>query len=208
MVTQILEKLKVAIVGLEWDIVDLIDSLTDVEIAGFIDPMQIGESLGVEYLGTDKDWEALKNKEPSLKVALAIDFPAVRKKLFAHYGLENLLTLISPFAHVSKRAVIGYGSLIQRGVTVMPNVEVGEACKLNVNATVHHDAHIGSFTTLAPGCQVLGRVVIEEGVYVGAGTIIRQRCRIGKGAVIGAGAVVVRDVSAGETVAGVPAKKL
>lgn len=196
---------KIAIIGVEWDVVDLIDSISKMEIAGFIDP--IVQESDIPSLGGDEIWTALQARIPKLKAALAIDNPQLRAHLFSHYGEDGLITLISPHAHVSKRAAIGNGSLVQRGVTVMPRAQVGKGCKLNVNSTVHHDAVVGSFTTLAPGSLILGNVVIEKGVYVGAGAVIRQRCHIGVGAVIGAGAVVVKDVSPNATVVGVPAKQ-
>lgn len=201
-----INKTKVAIVGIEWDVVDLIDSIPELEIAGFFDlvPSELG---GLTYLGPDTEWETIKKTDPSLKVVLALDDPDKRSELLEHYGSDSVISLPSPHAHISKRATIGIGSVIQRGAVIMPRAFLGDACKINVNATVHHEAQIGNFCTLAPGAQILGRVVLEEGVYVGAGAIIRQRCRIGSGSIIGAGAVVVHDVPPDVTVVGIPAKE-
>lgn len=65
----------------------------------------------------------------------------------------------------------------------------------------------------APGADLSGRpeytsdpVVIEDDVCVGIGAILLKGIRVGRGARIGAGAVVVRDVPAGKTVAGNPAR--
>jgi sugar O-acyltransferase (sialic acid O-acetyltransferase NeuD family) len=199
---------KIALVGIEWDVIDLIESIPGLEISGFFEASPNCQMSGFCHLGNDDAWQEAQQKEPSLKIVLALDFPSIRARLFAHYGKESLFTLVSPYAYISSRAFVGIGSIIQRGVTIMPQVKVGAACKINVNATVHHEVEMGNFCTLAPGCSVLGRVTIEDEVYVGAGAIIRQRCHIGRGATIGAGAVVVQDVPPGITVVGVPAKNI
>jgi len=196
----------IAIVSVEWDVVDLIESIGEYTIVGFFDAAPdciVGE---FRHLGRDDAWSSIRSEIPDLKIALAIDHPAARARLFKHYG-SAIAALHSPAAYISRRAAVGAGSIVQRGVTVMPNAQIGAACKLNVNCTVHHDAKIGDFSTLAPGSQVLGNVTIEERAYVGAGAVIRQRCRIGAGAVVGAGAVIVEDVAPGAVVVGVPANR-
>lgn len=50
-----------------------------------------------------------------------------------------------------------------------------------------------------------GRIIIEDDVWIGANCVITPDVRIGKGAIIGAGAVVTKDVDAGSIVGGVPA---
>jgi len=197
----------IAIVSLEWDIVDLIESIDVYRILGFFDASPECAVRDFGYLGTDNAWPKILVEVPDLKIALAIDNPEARRRLFDHYGGSAIVGLRSPHAHVSKRASLGHGCIVQRGVTVMPYAQLDVGCKLNVNCTVHHESKIGAFTTLAPGSQILGNVTVGERVYVGAGAVIRQRCRIGEGAVIGAGAVVVADIPAGTTVVGVPAKR-
>jgi serine acetyltransferase len=62
------------------------------------------------------------------------------------------------------------------------------------------------YVTLAPGVHISGRVKICKGAYIGTGASVIPGVTIGTKATIGAGAVVVRDVPAGETHVGVPAK--
>jgi acyl-[acyl carrier protein]--UDP-N-acetylglucosamine O-acyltransferase len=155
------EKPRAVIAGIEWDVADLLEAC-GYEVMGFLDP-------------------AVSAADPGLRVALAVDVPELRSRLFGYYGELAALTAVSPRAHVSPRATLGPGCLVQHGVTIMPYARIGRACKLNVNASVHHEAQVGDFCTLAPGSLVLGRVVVEEGSYVGAGAIIRQRCKVGRG---------------------------
>jgi acetyltransferase-like isoleucine patch superfamily enzyme len=51
-------------------------------------------------------------------------------------------------------------------------------------------------------------VEVGEGAHVGAGAVVRQCLRIGDWSVVGAGAAVVRDVAAAQTVVGVPARPM
>ena len=73
---------------------------------------------------------------------------------------------------------------------------------------------IGAQVMLAPGVvvssvqqpRVYGRIVIEDDVYVGSNVVITPGVRIGRGAVIGAGAVVTHDVPQHAIAMGVPAR--
>lgn len=202
-----MSKQPIAIVSAEWDVVDLIESRQDFVIAGFFETSPARSTGDIPHLGPDDAWPRVAASLPGLKIALAVDVPDTRARLYSHFGSDAIVTLQSPAAYVSARASVGHGSILQRGVTIMPNVRIGTACKLNVNVTVHHDSTVGDFSTLAPGSQILGNVTIEERVYVGAGAVIRQHCRIGANAVIGAGAVVIQDVPSGSVVVGVPANR-
>lgn len=201
-------KKEIALVAIDWDLVDLIDSICEFKLIGLIDSSYQAGSFDLPFLGADEDWQKLKNAHPNLKVILSVDGPEIRSRLVKHYGKESIETILSHNAYVSSRATIGEGAVIQRGVTIMPYVSVGNFCKINVNATLHHESSLGDFCTVSPGAQILGRVKVGNFVYIGAGAIIKQRCQIGDGAIIGAGAVVIRDVPPQLTVVGVPAKKI
>jgi len=198
----------VILVGVEWDVVDLLESVHTVKCKGILESKHPQECYDLPYLGTDSDWGELLEKDPSLKVVFGLELPKDRKRFVNLYGEDSLITIYSPDAYVSSRVSIGAGTLIQRGVNIMPKAQVGCCCKINVNATIHYESCIGHFCTIAPGAQVLGRVTIGNFAYIGAGAVIKQNCSVGEGAVVGAGSVVIQDVPPNTTVIGSPAREL
>jgi acetyltransferase-like isoleucine patch superfamily enzyme len=93
------------------------------------------------------------------------------------------------------------------------NIRIGLCFHANLYSYVEHDCVIGDFVTFAPGVKCNGNVVIEDHAYIGAGAILKQGKHgeplvIGRGAVVGMGAVVTKSVEPGEIVVGNPAKPM
>jgi sugar O-acyltransferase (sialic acid O-acetyltransferase NeuD family) len=108
---------------------------------------------------------------------------------------------------------IGEGALLSPFVTITSNVRIGRFFHANLYSYVEHDCRIGDFVTFAPGAKCNGNIIIEDHAYIGAGALLRQGkpgapLRIGKGAVVGMGAVVTSSVQPGTTVVGNPARPL
>jgi len=203
-------KVDVALIGFDLDIIDLIETHPEYKFCGYVDKDDMSPKFKLEFprLGCDQDWESIRKEHPSWKVALGVDIPEVRKKVYAFYDdVSQIVTLQSPLAHISERATVGNGTVIQHGCTVMPYAVIGRGCSLNVNATMHHESELGDFSILAPGALILGRVKIGEETYIGAAAVIRQGCEIGDRVTIGAGAVVVDNIPSNSKVVGVPANR-
>lgn len=121
---------------------------------------------------------------------------------------ERYATLVHPSASVADSASIGHGSVVAQGVVITSSTRIGDHVLLAHGALVGHDVVIADYVAVAPGAVISGAVRIEESAYVGAGAVIPQGIVIGKQSLVGLGAVVIKDVAAGTTVFGNPARAI
>ena len=99
-----------------------------------------------------------------------------------------------PTAIVAASAEIAKGSVVLARAHVGPGSRVGEFCIVNTGSSLDHDCTLRNFASIAPGVFMGGLVEIGECSAIGVGASISDRISIGHHAVVGTGAVVVRDV--------------
>lgn len=103
---------------------------------------------------------------------------------------------------------IGVGAYIQESVILQSQVEVGQNSSLHMNAIVGHESVIGNTVFIAHAVSISGACKIGDGTFVGTNATILPRISIGKWCIIGAGAVVTKDIPDYTVVVGNPARKL
>lgn len=159
-----------------------------------------------------ESWLATIAVPSSLGFLVAIGGAHGHDRLEIQTRLEEsgLRTLVAqhPTAFVASSAVLGPGSQVLAQAAVCVGVRLGRAVIVNTAASLDHECVVGDGVHVAPGARIAGCVTLEDFAFVGTGAVILPRVRIGTGAVVGAGAVVRKDVGPSEVVVGNPARVL
>jgi sugar O-acyltransferase (sialic acid O-acetyltransferase NeuD family) len=117
-------------------------------------------------------------------------------------------TAVDPSVRNPAPCPVGAGSILLAGVTITADAVVGAHVVAMPNVVITHDCLVDDFATFAAGVALGGGVRVGRGAYLGMNSSVLPGRSIGAGATVGMGAVVLHDVPANETWAGVPAHRL
>jgi UDP-3-O-[3-hydroxymyristoyl] glucosamine N-acyltransferase len=101
---------------------------------------------------------------------------------------------------------IGSNTCIDRGS--MGDTRIGRGSKIDNLVHIAHNVIVGDDVLLIANSMIGGSTTIEDGVWVAPSAALMNQIRIGAGAVVGLGAVVLKDVEPGAVMVGNPAKAL
>jgi sugar O-acyltransferase (sialic acid O-acetyltransferase NeuD family) len=137
----------------------------------------------------------------------------LRQRIVTKYTASGCLpvSLQAPDVVAYDDVQVGDGAVLCARSMITSNARIGKYFHANIYSYVAHDCVIGDYVTFAPGVHCNGHVVIDDHAYIGTGVVLKhgspdKPLRIGAGAVVGMGAVVTKDVPAGATVVGNPAR--
>ena len=163
--------------------------------------------INATWLGSTHEF---LEKPSATHFVIGIGDPCARMGIAQQFTAADVqaATLIHPSATIGQDVEIGSGSIICSHVSITTNVRLGHHVHVNLNSTIGHDTNVGNFVTINPLTAISGNVVIGDGVMLGTSSAVLQGLSLSEASVVGAGAVVVRDVEPGTTVVGVPARPL
>ena len=121
---------------------------------------------------------------------------------------EKMATLIHPDAVVADDVVIGAGTVVMAGAVINPGARIGKGCIINTCSSVDHDCEVGDYVHIAVGSHLCGTVFVGSGTWIGAGATVSNNVSICPNCMIGAGAVVIKEIKESGTYVGVPAKRV
>lgn len=171
------------------------------------DDENIKYSMGIEVIGKSTDaYKYIKDYD----MFVAIGNNATREKIQEKLEAEgaNIPTLIHPNAVIGERVRFGAGTVVMAGTVINCCTEVGKGCIINTGSTIDHDNFIEDYVHLSPGVHTAGTVKIGKGTWIGIGSVVSNNLNITSGCKVGAGAVVVKDITEAGTYVGVPARRV
>ena len=145
------------------------------------------------------------------RFSIGLGNPLLRKKMYEQFTLAGgqLVSVISPLAVIGHYGtVIAPGAVIMAGTVISNDVVIGLGCLINPNCSISHDTVIGDFVEISPGVQITGHCSVGHCCNIGTNATLLPKIKLGNYVIVGAGAVVTKNLADRLTVAGVPAKVL
>ena len=186
-------------------IADIAQKLDTYETISFLDDGDAKQTMGLPIVGKASDVEKYVD---TADIFVAIGNSKVRRDFIERLLAmgANVPTLIHPSAIIGACVEIGVGTAIMAGAVINPCSTLGKGVILNTCSSIDHDCVIGDYCHIAVGVHIAGTVSLGNNVWLGAGATIKNNVNVCASCIIGAGAVVVKDITESGTYIGVPAK--
>lgn len=171
------------------------------------DDENLKSSMGNDVIGKAAEVTTYIN---DYDIFVGIGNNAIREKIQTE--LEemgaSITSLFHPKAIIGNQVIFGRGSIVMAGAIINCCSKIGNGCIINTSATVDHDNNIEDYVHISPGCHIAGSVTVKKRSWLGIGSIVINNLSITEATVIGAGAVVTKDITKSGVYIGVPARRM
>ena len=182
------------------------------DIIGYVTSKKISKGLSnnkkIYSLNKNNILKITANK--SFFSIIAIGDNKIRKKIFNHIKKLDLkikwLSIISPYAIISKDVTIGEGSLVMPGCIVNNGTRIKDHCIINTGSIIEHDNYFDNFSSCGPGVVTGGNVRVGEGSYVGIGSVVKEKIVINNNVFIGGNSFINKNCKKNSLYYGNPIK--
>ena len=180
------------------------------ELRGFLDD-GIPAGTRMDRWPVLGDISYLRQFNRNIFVVCAVAAPHVKEQIVERLsGLSTVRfpVLAHPSVIMAPDVTIGEGSVIGPGCVLSAQVSIGRHVIINQMSSVSHNACVGDFCMIGPANNLGGWVRVGKGVDAGIGCTFKMETNVGDYAILGAGAVVVKDIPPACTAVGVPARPI
>ncbi|WP_338778813.1 acetyltransferase [Metabacillus sp. FJAT-52054] len=176
-------------------------------VAFIDDNKNITTSMGLEVIGTSEEVSLHIN---DCDIFVGIGNNVLRQSV--HEKLEasgaSIPSLIHPDAIIGSQVNLGIGTVVMARTIINCGSIIGKGCIINTASTIDHDNYIANFVHLSPGVHLAGSVTVGQGSWLGIGSVVSNNVSITGGCTMGAGAVVIKDVTEAGVYVGVPVRRV
>lgn len=187
-------------------------NIKEYEILGFLNDFESEGSLINDYPVLGKTETAKDYFEDDYVLFMYAIHPvghgSLRVNLFEKLGIPDnkLATIIHPSAFVANNAKIEPGVMIMSNCYVGPTTRIKKCALVMANSIVGHNTTVGAFCHLSVGSVTSSYVNLGIASDVTLNATVLDKVKVGKYAVVGAGAMVIKDINEEEVVVGNPAR--
>lgn len=180
-------------------------------IRGFIDDTKSFQGKTIQKYPVVGNTKWLLSQTKTLCVLCCLGDSTDRKNVIHTLSKNSHLVFPSFIADnviYPSHLTLGKGCIICSSAVITVNVTIGNFVIVNYNATICHDSVIEDFVSIYPSVNVSGYVHVGKYSYLGVGSQILPHLTIGNHSVVGAGAVVTKNIPSHCTAVGIPAKAI
>jgi sugar O-acyltransferase (sialic acid O-acetyltransferase NeuD family) len=176
-------------------------------VAFLDDDKNIRSSMGLDVIGTSDD---IFTHLDEYEIVVGIGNNTTRQRI--HEKLEifgaSIPVLMHPNAVIGNQVDIGIGSVVMAGVVINCCTKIGRGCIINTGSTIDHDNYIDDFVHISPGSHLAGTVKVGKESWLGIGSVVSNNITITNGCKVGAGSVVIKDITEPGVYVGVPVRRV